>query len=73
MMRCAECEAIFEDGDIVYETVCWEDYYGVSSMFESKHYGSVATCPHCGSEEIEDYWEDDEDDEEEVTDETRRT
>lgn len=59
MLRCANCGEIFDEDEAVYESVCWEDYYGVGGSFPNKNYGSVATCPHCGSEELEDYWEDD--------------
>lgn len=61
MLICADCGEIFDEDEVVYESVCWEDYYGVGRDFPDKHYGSVATCPHCGSEELEDYYEEDED------------
>ena len=61
MLICQDCGEIFDEDEAVYERVCWEDYYGVSSMFQNKNYGSVATCPHCGSEAIEDYTETEED------------
>ena len=59
MLKCTECGEIFDEDEAVEERVCWEDYYGVSSMFQSKNYGSITTCPYCGSEGLEDYWEDD--------------
>lgn len=46
MYRCPECGAIFEDP--VYETVCFEELYGVGSMFADRHYGTFANCPECG-------------------------
>ena len=58
MLKCAECGEIFDEDEVVYERVCWEDYYGVGSAFQNKNYGSVATCPHCGSDEIRECWED---------------
>lgn len=65
MLICADCGEIFEEDEAVMECVCWEDYYGVSGSFPNKNYGSVATCPHCGSEELEDYVEEEDDESEE--------
>lgn len=65
MMICNNCGEIFDDDAVVYETVCWEDYYGVGSMFQNKNYGTMATCPCCGSDDLDDYWEDDEEDDDE--------
>ena len=47
MYKCPECGAIFEDPE--YETVCFEELYGVGSMFADRHYGTFANCPQCGS------------------------
>ena len=46
MYKCPECGAIFEEP--VYETVCFEELYGVGSMFSDRHYGTFANCPRCG-------------------------
>lgn len=46
MYKCPECGAIFEEP--VYETVCFEELYGVGSMFADRHYGTFANCPKCG-------------------------
>ena len=46
MYKCPECGAIFEEPE--YETVCYEELYGVSSMFYDRHYGTFASCPECG-------------------------
>ena len=59
MLKCTDCGEIFDEDEVVYERVCWEDYYGVSGMLHGRHYGSMAICPHCGSDEIEECWEDD--------------
>lgn len=64
MLKCIRCGEVFGEEETVYERVCWEDYYGVSSMFRNKNYGSIATCPCCGSEELEEYYDDDEEEEE---------
>ena len=44
--KCPECGAIFEEPE--YETVCFEELYGVGSMFTDRHYGTFANCPQCG-------------------------
>ena len=46
MYKCPECGAIFEEPE--YETVCFEELYGVGSMFGDRHYGTFANCPECG-------------------------
>lgn len=54
---------IFEEPE--YETVCFEELYGVGSMFPDRHYGTFANCPRCGgSIDIEyDTWDEEYDDE----------
>ena len=44
--KCPECGAVFEEPE--YETVCFEELYGVGSMFPDRHYGTFANCPECG-------------------------
>ena len=63
MYKCPECGAIFEEPE--YETVCFEELYGVGSMFADRHYGTFANCPRCGgSIDIEyDTWDEEYDDE----------
>lgn len=46
MYRCPECKAVFDEPE--YETVCFEELYGVGSMFADRHYGTFASCSHCG-------------------------
>lgn len=60
MYRCSECEEIFEEP--CYDEFCWEDYYGVGSMFGNRNYGTIATCPFCGAyvNTEEDYYYDEE-------------
>ena len=57
MYKCPECGQIFEDP--VYEEVCMEDYYGVSSMFRDRHYKLFTSCPACGSaiDDERDMWD----------------
>lgn len=64
MYKCPECDAIFEEP--VYETVCFEELYGVLSEFPDRHYGMLASCPECGTSidtEYDLYYEEDEDEE----------
>ena len=63
MYKCPECGAIFDEPE--YETVCFEEIYGVGSMFPDRHYGTFANCPRCGgSIDIEyDTWDEEYDDE----------
>lgn len=65
MLKCIDCGEIFDEDEAVMERVCWEDYYGVSGSFPNKNYGSVGTCPHCGSMYIDDYVEEEDDESEE--------
>ena len=44
--KCPECGSVFEEP--VYETVCYEELYGVGSMFPDRHYGTFANCLECG-------------------------
>lgn len=46
MYKCPECGAIFEEP--VFETICYEEIYGVGSMFADRHYGTITNCPECG-------------------------
>ena len=46
MYRCPECGRTFDYPD--YVEVCFEDLYGVGSMFRDQHYTTFANCPRCG-------------------------
>ena len=46
MYKCPECGAKFEEP--IFETVCFEELYGVGSMFPNRHYKTLASCPECG-------------------------
>ena len=65
MYKCPERGSVFEEPE--YETVCFEELYGVGSMFSDRHYGTFANCPHCGgSIDIEyDIYDEEEDENEE--------
>ena len=64
MFICCDCGEKFSEDELDHERVCWEDYYGVSSMFPNRNYGEIAICPFCGSDELEECYDDDGDDEE---------
>lgn len=51
MFRCIKCGVMFEEPDS--RRFCYEEEYGVSSMFSSRNYGHYDVCPECGSENIE--------------------
>ena len=63
MYRCLNCGCSFEEPD--HETLSYEDYYGVGSMFPrgSHHYFTLHTCPGCNSDDIEEFCEEDEEEE----------
>lgn len=63
MYKCNECGSRFETPN--YMGICWESYFGVSSMFPDRHYGVVEECPECGSSDIWETYEGDEDDDDE--------
>lgn len=59
MWICDNCGLTFDEP--VHETVAWEQYYGVGSLFSNYNYGAISVCPCCGSEDIEegsDEWAD---------------
>lgn len=60
MYRCNRCSAEFDEPDT--ESFCYEDYNGVGSMFEDRHYGESESCPECGSEDFSIIWDDEYDD-----------
>ena len=65
MYKCPECGAVFDEPE--YETVCFEELYGVGSMFPDRHYGTFANCPECGESidtEYDTYDEEEDEDEE---------
>lgn len=63
MWKCELCGSIFSEPDSV--EYCYEDYCGVTSMFEDRHYSYYDVCPYCGAEEIHSYWEEEDDEIEE--------
>lgn len=57
MYRCWNCGYRFKEP--CYEELSYEEYCGVDDMFPkgSQHYFTLKTCPSCGSEEIEESYE----------------
>ena len=54
MWKCERCGEIFDEpGE---KKVCYEDYYGVSSLFTTNTYGYFAVCPNCGSDYIDEWF-----------------
>jgi len=51
MYYCRNCKIEFENPK--EEKTTYEDFYGISTMFSDSHECTIKTCPHCGSEEIE--------------------
>ena len=51
MWICNECNHKFEE--VKWKKICFEDEYGVGSLFDSRNYTNVQVCPSCDSREIE--------------------
>ena len=62
MYKCNECRKKFENPN--YKRTTHEDEYGVGDLFSNKHYVVIETCPYCGSDDIDEFY----DEEEEVED-----
>ena len=63
MWRCDNCGAEFEEPAV--EEICMEDYFGVGSLFRDRHYKNITVCPNCRSEDIDEFFDDEDDDYEE--------
>lgn len=59
MYRCAKCKEVFPETDI--EVKSWREYRG--EYFGDPAYETVSEdhCPYCNSEDIDEYWEDEDD------------
>ena len=56
MYVCERCGSKFSDPDT--RTYCKEEYNGVASLFGSRTYGTYDVCPECGSEDVDQTYED---------------
>lgn len=59
MWCCDNCREDFYKPEQTMTT--YEKYYGVSGEFNSHHFVVVSVCPYCGSDEINEYDEEEED------------
>ena len=59
--ECQDCGKRFDDPEIRHTT--YESYYGVSNMFENSTDLELYICPCCGSEDIKEFYEDEEEEE----------
>ena len=59
MIKCYDCGAVFQD----YEAREKQEF--VSEFWGAPAYANIKICPECGSEEIEEYDEDEDEDGEE--------
>lgn len=55
MYRCVDCDCIFEEP--IVQRMSYEDFYGVSSMFDTSTPMELNVCPNCSSEYIEENFE----------------
>ncbi len=56
--RCLKCNQIFDESEI--ETESWREYRGECFGFPSYETMYEERCPHCGSTDFEEYFEEDE-------------
>ena len=63
MYKCEHCGEVFEEDCAEHINTTYEDYYGCP--ISSNTFLSIPVCPNCRSEEINEYYEDEEENEEE--------
>ncbi len=51
MYKCNNCSARFEEPS--RKTITYEDYYGVSDLFQDSHRMDLLICPECKDDDIE--------------------
>lgn len=59
MYKCEHCGRVFDEPDIRHDT--YESYCGVGSLFPDSHGYDYNVCPHCGSEDFDEFYEEEED------------
>ena len=57
MLRCTNCEDIFNEDEVDYKNVCLEVEYGITSLFPNRTYKDVPICPRCRCDILEEYFE----------------
>ena len=68
--KCEECGEIFDECHAGSRDFCHEDDLGLGGCFSvngasPRHYGSYMVCPECGSEQYDNYYDDEEENEDE--------
>lgn len=58
MYICNNCGSAFEEPETV--RYCKDEFNGTDDLFGNWQYGEYAACPDCGSEEIEETYEEEE-------------
>ena len=53
MYRCKNCDCTFYEPIIIKTT--YENYYGVGGLFPNHNHMEYCACPHCHSEEYEEF------------------
>jgi hypothetical protein len=53
-LKCRDCGHIFSESDAGETRTTYESMYGVSHLFSYSTPCSYSTCPHCGSDDLDD-------------------
>ncbi len=51
MYKCNNCNSSFEEAN--RKNICFEEHYGVGTLFVSRNYTDMFVCPNCEDEDIE--------------------
>lgn len=60
---CNDCKAIFSEDEADEMEIDFEFMNGVGGLFPDHHSGKCLICPECGSDDLEDYPEEEEEEE----------
>ena len=52
MLKCRNCDRIFENDEVKFKRVCFEQEFGVSDLFDSRTYTNIEVCPYCEDKDI---------------------
>lgn len=58
MYRCIDCGEVFDEPESVRYNK--DDYNGTADLFGNWQWGTYDACPNCGSEDIEETFEEEE-------------